>query len=439
MAFKYLPHTEADIKEMLKVCGVNSLEDLYAEIPEDLKLKHEYGIPSSKSEIEVRHLFEDLGKQNKPLICFGGSGAYDHYAPSVIKYILERSEFLTSYTPYQAEISQGTLQYIYEYQTMMADLTGMDISNASLYDGATATAEAMLMMVAASKKKNKVLVSATINPNSLDVVKTYAKFHGIELVVVEAQNGLINKDIIQQELETESIAGVIVAQPNYYGLIEDFTGLADLCHQHKALLTINSDPSTLAILKKPGEWGADIAVGDCQTLGIPLCFGGPYLGYMCVKKELVRKMPGRIVGGTTDANGNRAFVLTMQAREQHIRREKATSNICSNQGMMTLYVSIYLSLMGIKGLKEINELSYGGAHYLFDQLIKTGKFSVVYDAPFLKEFCLRTTLDIKTLNKKMVDNGFLCGIPVKGTTDCLLFAVTEKRSKSEIDKMISLI
>lgn len=439
MAFKYLPHTEADIKEMLKVCGVDSLEDLYTDIPEELKLKHGYDIPSAKSEIEVRRIFEELGKRNKSLICFGGSGAYDHYAPSVIKYILERSEFLTSYTPYQAEISQGTLQYIYEYQTMMADLTGMDVSNASLYDGATATAEAMLMMVAASKKKNRVLASATINPNVLEVVKTYAKFHGVDLVIIDSKDGLINKEVIQRELETELVAGVIVAQPNYYGLIEDFTGLADLCHQNKALLTINSDPSTLAILKTPGEWGADIAVGDCQTLGIPLCFGGPYLGYMCTKKELVRKMPGRIVGGTTDAKGHRAFVLTMQAREQHIRREKATSNICSNQGMMTLYVSIYLSLMGVKGLKEVNELSYGGAHYLFDQLIKTGKFSAVYDAPFLKEFTLRTTLDMKALNKKMEDNGFLCGVPVKGTTDCLLFAVTEKRSKSEIDKMISLI
>lgn len=439
MAFKYLPHTEAEIKEMLKVCGVDSLADLYAEVPDALKLKGEYNIPSSKSEMEVRSIFGSLGKKNRPLVCFAGAGAYDHYAPSAIQYILERSEFLTSYTPYQAEISQGTLQYVFEYQTLMADLTGMDVSNASLYDGATAAAEAMLMMVAASKKRNRVVVSETVNPNVLEVVRTYAKFHGVDLVSVAHKDGLTDKEAITAELVSGNVAGVIVAQPNYFGLIDDFTGLADVCHQNKALLTICSDPSALAVLKTPGEWGADIAVGDCQPLGIPLSFGGPYLGYMCAKKALLRKMPGRIVGGTTDANGQRAFVLTMQAREQHIRREKATSNICSNQGVMTLYVCIYMALMGKKGLREVNEHSYGGAHYLYDRLIQTGKFSKVFDAPFLKEFCVRTTLDIADLTKKMEENGFQCGVPVKGTSDCLLFAVTEKRSKEEIDTLVSLL
>lgn len=439
MSYKYFPHSEKDIAEMLKVVGVDSLDDLYSEVPEELKLHRELNIPSSKSEIEVRNILQGLADKNKPLVCFAGAGAYDHYTPSLVPYIASRSEFLTSYTPYQAEISQGTLQYIFEYQTLMADLTGMDISNASMYDGATATAEAMMMAVSAAKKRNKVLVSATLAPNVLQVMETYAKFHGVDLVVVPASQGVTDKAVLTELLEQNDVAGVVLPQPNYYGIIEDLTGVADLCHAHKALLAINSPASTLAVLKTPGEWGADIACGDAQSLGIPLSFGGPYIGYLCTTKALVRKMPGRLVGGTTDAEGKRCFVLTMQAREQHIRREKATSNICTAQGVMCLYVAAYLSLMGPSGMKKVNELSYSGAHYLHDKLLETSAFEKVYDAPFLNEFCLRYKGDVETLRKKCAEQGFLAGVPVEGAEGQLLFAVTEKRTKEEIDRLVDII
>ena len=327
--------------------------------------------------------------KNRKLVPFAGAGVYDHYVPSMIPYITSRSEFSTSYTPYQAEISQGTLQYIFEYQTMMADLTGMDISNASMYDGSTATAEAMLMCVAAAKKRNKVLISATFNPRVLNVVRTYAKFHGVELVEIPAADGLTDREAITRELAAGDVAGVMVAQPNHYGIIEDFTGLADEVHAAKALLVINSIASTLAVLRSPGEWGADIACGDAQSLGISMAFGGPYVGYMCCTEKLMRKMPGRIVGMTHDSEGQRAFVLTLQAREQHIRRQKATSNLCSNQSLMALFVTIYMSLMGRKGMQEAAQQSYAGAHYLQEQLLATGLFTATYpQRAFFNEFCV---------------------------------------------------
>lgn len=439
MAYKYFPHTEEELKEMLKVAGVDSLEALYSEVPESLKLKKELNIPSSLSEIEVRKIFDELGKKNQQLVCFAGAGSYDHYTPSVVNYLCSRSEFSTSYTPYQAEISQGTLQYIFEFQTMMADLTGMDISNASMYDGATATAEAMMMAVAASKKKNKVLISSTLAPNVLRVVETYAKFHGVDLEMIAAENGVTSKADMEAKLEVGDVAGVIVPMPNYYGFVEDLTGFADAIHSKKALLIINAPASPLAALKNPGEWGADIACGDAQSLGIPMCFGGPYIGYLCTKTALARKMPGRLVGGTTDADGKRTFVLTMQAREQHIRREKATSNICTAQGIMCLYVTIYLALMGPEGMKEVNEQSYAGAHYLYDALLATGKFTQEFNQPFFNEFCVKYNGNIDTLQKRCSEKGILAGVKAEGMENCILFAVTEKRSKAEIDELINII
>lgn len=435
--FKYFPHTEADIQEMLKVIGVSSLEDLYAEIPEALKFKKELNIPSAKSEQEIRTHFEHLAAGNKPLVCFAGAGAYDHYLPSVVPYIASRSEYSTSYTPYQAEISQGTLSYIFEYQSMMAELTGLDVSNASMYDGATATAEAMMMCVASGKKKHTVLISGTFAPNVLEVVKTYARFNGINLEIIAHKDGLTDKEAIAARLEQGDVAGVIVPQPNYFGLIENYEGYADLCHNKKALFVVNTIASTLGFLKSPGELGADIACGDAQSLGIPLAFGGPYIGYLCVKKEHVRKMPGRLVGATVDSEGKRCFVLTLQAREQHIRREKATSNICTAQGIMCLYVAIYLSLMGKKGLREVNEQSYAKAHYLHDALVSTDHFSPVYpNAPFFNEFLLKYDGDLDAFLKKAEDAGLFAGIKVGD--DCLLIAVTEKRTKEEMNKYVEL-
>lgn len=440
MAYKYFPHTAEDIRQMLEVIGVSSLEELYAEIPEELKLKKSLDIPDAQSEIEVRNAISALADRNKQLVCFAGAGTYDHYTPSLVPYIAARSEFSTSYTPYQAEISQGTLQYIFEYQTMMADLTGMDISNASMYDGATATAEAMLMCVASAKKRNKVLISATCNPDVLRVVRTYAGFHGVELVIVTAQGGTTDKATIMTLLKQDDVAGVIVPQPNYYGIIEDLTGLAEVCHSHKALLVVNSVASALGVLKSPGEWGADIACGDAQSLGVPMNYGGPYIGYLCTKEALVRKMPGRLVGATTDADGKRCFVLTMQAREQHIRREKATSNICTAQGFMCLYVACYLSLMGEKGLREVNEKSYAGAHYLHDRLLELDCFEEAFAGqPFLNEFTLRytgTRLTLDELRTALCHQGYLAGVKAEGTDDLLILAVTEQRTKEETDGLI---
>ena len=437
MNYKYFPHTKDDLKVMMEKVGIKSLDELYAQIPESIRFKGDYQIPSEMSEIEVRQLFEKLGSQNYQMTCYAGYGVYDHYMPSVVPSLLQRSEFLTSYTPYQAEISQGTLHYIFEYQSMMAELTGMDISNASMYDGTTACAEAMMMAVAAGKKVNKVLVSETMNPNTRKVLDTYALHQGIELVTIAEKDGVTDVADFQVRLAEGGVAGVIVQQPNAIGIVEDYTGFADACHENKALFIMDCVAADLAVLKTPGEWGADIAVGDGQSLGIPMQFGGPYVGYMCCTEKLIRKMPGRIVGMTKDNRDQRAFVLTLQAREQHIRRQKATSNICSNQSLMALFVTIYMSLMGKQGLKEAAQLSYAGAHYLCDKLLKTGKFKLVYDQPFFNEFLVRYDGNMDNLFSTCMTNGILPGIRM--TDGCLLIAVTEKRTKEEIDYFVGLL
>ena len=437
MPYKYFPHTEADIKAMLERIGMQTMDELYAGVPESVRLKKDYDLPEAKSELEVRDFFRRLGQQNKQLTCFAGGGVYDHYTPAVVPQIVSRSEFLTSYTPYQAEISQGTLHYIFEYQSMMAELTGMDISNASLYDGTTATAEAVMMAAAVAKKANKVLVSETVDPKILAVVRTYAHFHGIEIEMAKATDGATDMADIERRLAAGGVAGVLVQQPNYYGVVEDYTGLADAAHAAKALLIMNSVAADLAVLRTPGEWGADIAVGDGQSLGLPMSFGGPYVGYMCCREKLMRKMPGRIVGMTKDSRGQRAFVLTLQAREQHIRREKATSNICSNESLMALFATVYMSVMGRQGLKEAAELSYAGAHYLMDRLVATGRFKPAFDRPFFNEFCVRYAGDVDELQRRFIAAGIFGGIKV--AADTIMFAVTEKRTKEEIDKLIATI
>ena len=422
---------------MLKKVGVGSLDELFSEIPESIRFKGDYDLPSAMSEMEIRHFFEQLGKKNEQLTVFAGAGVYDHYTPSIVPNIIQRSEFLTSYTPYQAEISQGTLHYIFEYQSMMAELTGMDISNASMYDGSTATAEAVLMAVANAKKANKVLVSGTIDPKVLRVIRTYAHFQNIEIELIAEKNGVTDKADMEQKIAAGGVAGVVVQQPNYYGIVEDYSGFADTCHDNKALFVMNSIAADLAILKTPAEWGADIAVGDGQSLGIPMSFGGPGVGYMCCTEKLMRKMPGRIVGATQDNRGQRAFVLTLQAREQHIRRQKATSNICSNQSLMALFVTIYMSIMGKEGLKEAASLSYSAAHYLCEELVKTGKFTLAYEQPFFNEFCVRYNGNVDALQKHLADNGILGGVKV--ADDIIMFAVTEKRTKEEIDQLVELV
>lgn len=435
--FAYFPHTEDDIQAMLKRIGVKSIDDLYSDVPEEFLFKGKYDLPDAMSEQEIRDFFNGLAGRNRSLKIFAGAGAYDHYTPAVIPYLTSRSEFSTAYTPYQAEISQGTLRYIFEYQSMICGLTGMDVSNASMYDGPTAAAEAMFMTLACTKHKSRVLISETLLPNVIKVIETYAGFHGVNLGSIRAENGQTSLQSLKEELASGDVAGIIVPALNRYGIVEDFTGFAGAVHEAKAVAVEYCDPSALAVVRTPGEWDFDIAAGDGQSLGIPLDFGGPYVGFLACRKEYVRKMPGRIVGQTVDKEGRRCFVLTLQAREQHIRREKATSNICSNQSLMALYVTIYLSLMGQEGLRKVNELSSCGAHYLYGSLLETGKFEKVFDRPFLKEFVLKPLVPVKKLQQVLLDAGFFGAL----ATDegYVSFCVTEKRTKAEIDEMVNVI
>ena len=438
MSNKFIPHTPDDISRMMEAVGIRSLDELYGDIPAEVIFNRDYLIPSEMSEVEIRRHFDELASKNHSLKVFAGGGVYDHYAPSVIPHLLSRSEFYTAYTPYQPEISQGTLQYIFEYQSIICELTGMEVTNASMYDGATATAEAMFMMVASAKKRNRVLLSATLRENVAEVVKTYAKFRGIDISVVPERDGVTDLDALKGELAKDDVAGVILPQPNKYGIIEDLSGVAEAVHGAKAQLALHADPSTLAVLKTPAEWGADIACGDGQSLGMPMQFGGPYLGFIATGKGNIRKIPGRVVGATKDADGKRAFVLTLQAREQHIRREKATSNICSNQSLMSLYATIYVALMGKQGMVEVNALSADGASYLHDKLLATGLFEEAFPGkPFLKEFALKSSLDAPALEKHLAERGFMGGIPM--ADGLFVFAVTEKRSREEIDAFVNSI
>ena len=440
-AFPYFPHTEEDIAAMLEKAGVKKLDDLYSDVPAQFLHKGAYALPPAKSEQEIRAWFEILDGMNARLKVFAGAGAYDHYTPAVIPYLTQRSEFLTAYTPYQCEISQGTLRYIFEYQSMICALTGLDVANASLYDGPTAAAEAMKMSLACTRKKSRVLLSDSLLPQVRQVVATYAKFHGVTLgsIPVGEQCGQTRLSILQEELAKGDVAGVIVPQVNRFGILEDHTGFADAIHQAGALLIEYADPSALGVIKTPAEWGADIAVGDGQPLGLPLSYGGPYVGFMAVKKDCMRKMPGRIVGQTQDKEGRRAFVLTLQAREQHIKREKATSNICSNESLMALWVTIYLSLMGPEGLRKVNDLSSAGAHYLHEELLKTGRFQEVFPGrPFLKEFVLKPIGEsAQALQERLLKKGFLAALPTE--EGYVSFCVTEKRSRQETDALIQAV
>lgn len=435
--FSYFPHTEDDIKSMLERIGVGSLDDLYSDVPDKFIYRGEYDLPDAMSEQQVRSFFESLDKKDLHLKVFAGAGAYDHYTPSVIPYICSRSEFLTAYTPYQAEISQGTLRYIFEYQSMICALTGMDVSNASMYDGPTAAAEAMMMAVACTKRKTRVLLSETLLPHVRKVVETYAKFHNVQLGYIPMRDGQTGLESMKEELAKGDVAGVIVPSLNRFGIVEDLTGFAEAVHEAKAIAVEYCDPSALAVVRTPGEWDFDIAVGDGQSLGIPMCFGGPYVGFMACRKDYVRKMPGRIVGQTQDADGKRCFVLTLQAREQHIRREKATSNICSNQSLMALYVTVYMSLMGKEGLAKVNSLSSAGAHYLYGELLKTGKFEPVFDKPFLKEFVLKPLVPVEKLQQKLLDEGFFGALATE--EGYVSFCVTEKRTRAEVDSLVEAV
>jgi glycine dehydrogenase subunit 1 len=438
--FKYFPHTKQDIDEMLRVIGVNDVAELFSEIPSSL-MNPDIDVPSSHSELELIKHFETLNQYNQRLIPLMGAGSYDHYIPSIINHLTQRQEFLTSYTPYQPEISQGTLQYIFEYQSVVCELTGMDVSNASMYDGPTATAEAMIMATHHTKR-NKILVSSTVLPSVLETLKTYAKYRNIEVLLVEEEGGITKQNDARSKLD-KTVAGLIIQSPNKYGIIEPLEGYREALAEVKALYIVNSDLASLSLLQTPGEVGADIAVGEAQSMGIPISFGGPYIGYLATTKKLMRKMPGRICGVTTDVDGKRAFVLTLQAREQHIRREKANSNICSNQSLNALAVTIYAATMGKKGVVQAQQQSIDKTHYLAERLIDTGKFELLYDRPYFKDVALKSTINRTDLIKASIASGYTGPLPLenwgKHLSDVYLFSATEKRTKEEIDRFISVV
>lgn len=438
---KYFPHTMSDLEEMKKTLHIQTLDDLFKDIPQSVRWTKDYDLKEAMSETEIRNYFESLAQKTNTYKVFSGLGFYDHYEPALIKDILSRQEFLTAYTPYQPEVAQGTLTYIFEYQSMIQTLTGMDTSNASMYDGTTATAEAMFMAESITRRK-RCLIASNVHPMIVDVVKTYAHYKGLEVELVSSKEGLVDREDLSSKLD-EKVACFIVQKPNFYGLVESFHDIADLVHQNKSIFIENADISSLGLLTSPKDDGADIAVGDCQSLGMPLSYGGPTLGYMATLKQHVRKMPGRICGMSYDSEGRRAFVLTLQAREQHIRREKANSNICSNQSLMALYATVYLSVMGPNGIRKVNELSYQNAHYLHDRLLQTGKFKDVFNAPFLKEFVMETLLPSDLIQKALTDKGYFGAVSLEnfgeGMENLVNFAATEKRTKAEIDEFISIL
>jgi glycine dehydrogenase subunit 1 len=440
----YIPITPEDKETMLKKIGVDSIEDLFCDIPDHIKLKDDLNINEPLSEMEIRKRFNELGKKNKNIddyTCYLGGGAYDHYIPSTVAHIAGRSEFYTSYTPYQPEVSQGTLQYIFEYQSMLAELTGMDVVNASMYDGATATAEAALMALRIKRKQNKILISKTVNPDTINVLETYCHFKDIDLEYLEEKDGAT--DLSSLSKIDKDTAGVIIQNPNFYGIVEDVVDIEKATHDAKSLLIMNVDPSTLGILESPGKLGADIVVGEGQSLGIPLSYGGPYVGFMGTVGKNMRKLPGRICGETVDEDGKRGYVLTLQAREQHIRREKANSNICSNQSLYALMNTVYLSTMGKAGMKEVGNQCVSKASYAYKKLLEIGKFEKVYDHPFFKEFVVKSKVDVDKLNETLFENGIIGPLDLgkikEGMDNHLMFSITEKRSKEEIDKLVEIV
>ena len=442
----YTPHTDTDIRKMLDFLGIESIDDLFRTIDPEIQKSCKIDLPEALGEFEVmndiaEHAAENYDPAGK--VCFLGGGAYDHFIPSAVGHIISRSEFYTCYTPYQAEVSQGTLQAIYEYQSMICRLTGMDIANASGYDGASVTADAALMAVDIGKKRNRVLVAETMNPTYRGTVETYCYGSVREVLNVPMSGGVIDKKELNKLLD-DSTACLIVQQPNYFGVIENIEEIAGMVHDAGALLVVNSDPVTLAMLKTPGELGADIAIGEGQALGVPLSFGGPYLGFFATSEKFKRSLPGRLVGMTEDNQGRSGYVLTLQTREQHIKRERATSNICTNQALLALAATVYMSLAGKSGLSQVANLCLQKAHYLADKITALDGYEMLFkNQPFFREFAVRTPVDASTIVEKLSDKGILAGIDLgkkyDGMDNAILIAVTEKRSKAELDSLVDAL
>jgi len=439
----YIPNTDKEREEMLRAIGVEKIEELFADVPEKARYV-EFRLPQPLSEAEILRELRQMAERNADLdhhVCFLGAGAYNHFVPSVVKHVISRAEFYTAYTPYQPEISQGTLQSIFEYQTMVCQLTGMEVANASHYDGATSMAEAALMAVNVfRKKRKKVIVSPAIHPEYRQVLRTYIR--GTEITVTGDEDLEADVDKITGLLD-ENTACLIIQNPNFFGQLEPVDGLAEKVHNAGALLVVVVDPISLGLFKPPGEYGADIVVGEGQSLGNAIAFGGPYLGLFATRMEYVRRMPGRLVGETVDAEGKRGFVLTLSAREQHIRREKATSNICTNQALCALAAGAYLATMGKQGLRRVAELCYHKAHYAAQRIAQLPGYELVGERPFFKEFVVRCPKPPAEINRRLLEHriigGYDLGRDYPHLKNCMLFCVTEMNTREEIDRLVEIL
>ncbi|MCY7849029.1 aminomethyl-transferring glycine dehydrogenase subunit GcvPA [Bacillus haynesii] len=441
MKHRYLPATDQDKKEMLEAIGVERIDELFSDIPESVRFKGEYQIKKAKSETELTKELTKLAAKNKDTVTYAsflGAGVYDHYQPVIVDHVISRSEFYTAYTPYQPEISQGELQAIFEFQTMICELTGMDISNSSMYDGGTALAEAA-MLASGHTKKKKIVVSETVHPESREVLKTYAKGQYIDVVEVPSKNGTADLAALDEAV-CEDTAAVIVQYPNFFGRIEPLKDIEPIAHKGKSMFIVSANPLALGLLTPPGALGADIVIGDAQPFGIPAAFGGPHCGFFAATKKLMRKVPGRLVGQTEDENGKRGFVLTLQAREQHIRRDKATSNICSNQALNALAASVAMTALGKKGVKEIAWQNLQKAVYAKEAAKRAG-LECAFEGPMFNEFVVRLNEPVKKANERLLEKNIIGGYDL-GTSypdlkQHMLIAVTELRTKEEIDTLMN--
>ncbi|MBN1999484.1 aminomethyl-transferring glycine dehydrogenase subunit GcvPA [candidate division KSB1 bacterium] len=440
----FIPNTEADQKLMLEKIGVTRFEDLLDNIPPQLLFDGELNLPAPLSEMEILAHLGEMAQKNKnceEYVCFLGGGAYDHFIPAVVKHILLRSEFYTAYTPYQPEVSQGTLQAIYEYQSMICELTGMDVANASMYDGGSALAEAVLLACGHTRRA-RILVSKSVNPRYIQIIRTYCRGRDFQVQLIDTADGITDLNKLDDVLSPD-IAGVVVQHPNFFGCLESMPEISEMTHQKGALFITSNDPVSLAVLEPPGNYGADIATGEGQSLGNALNFGGPYLGIFTATRQLIRKMPGRIVGQTVDKKGRRGFVLTLQTREQHIRREKATSNICTNQALNALAATVYMALMGKTGLLKIAQYCLQKSHYMVNKINDIDRFSLAFPQAFFKEFVVQTDLAVNELMEKFLANKIFAGIPLASYfteyKNSFLCTVTEKRTKAEIDRYLDIL
>jgi glycine dehydrogenase subunit 1 len=441
----YFANTPDDERAMLAAIGVQSVDDLFAMLPADVRLNRPLRLPAALSEVELTRNLSELAARNcsaSDKVCFLGGGSYDHFIPAVVDAIAARGEFYTSYTPYQPEASQGNLQAFFEYQTLITQLTGMDVSNASLYDGGSAATEAMLMCLSATRRHGNVVAAASVHPEYRQILATYLRNLNVELVTVGTPDGALAPEDLARAINDQT-AGVLIQHPNFFGNLEEMEQLAEITHRAGALLVVAFDPISLGLLKRPGDYGADIAVAEGQSLGSPMSFGGPYLGIMACREEFVRRMPGRITGQTVDRHGRRCWVLTLQTREQHIRREKATSNICTNQGLFALRATVYLASLGPQGLREVAELCLQKAHYARRELATQTALRPAFDKPFFKEFVVR--IGAKRIDpwlEEASDLGFFAGVSLgrwyPDLSDCCLMAVTEQRTKDEIDRLVGV-